>query len=45
MKLLRAREYAEKMSISKETAWKWAREGKVETVKVGRTIRFVWREI
>ena len=40
MKLYTAEEAAEMLSVSKWTVWKYGREGKLRTVKFGRTVRY-----
>jgi len=40
MRLYTAQEAAEALRISKQTVWKYGREGKLKTVKFGRTVRF-----
>lgn len=40
MKLYTADEAAEILSVSKWTVWKYGREGKLRTVKFGRTVRY-----
>lgn len=40
MKLYTAEEAAEVLRVSKWTVWKYGREGKLHTVKFGRTVRY-----
>ena len=40
MKLYTAEEAAEVLSLSKWTVWKYGREGKLKTVRFGRTVRY-----
>ena len=40
MKLYTAGQAAEILSVSKWTVWKYGREGKLRTVKFGRTVRY-----
>lgn len=40
MKLYTAEEAAEVLSMSKWTVWKYGREGKIKTVRFGRTVRY-----
>lgn len=40
MKLYTAEEVAEVLSLSKWTVWKYGREGKIKTVRFGRTVRY-----
>ena len=40
MKLYTAEEAAEALRVSKWTVWKYGREGKLRTVKFGRTVRY-----
>ena len=40
MKLYTAEEAAEVLSLSKWTVWKYGREGKIKTVRFGRTVRY-----
>ena len=40
MKLYTADEAAEALRVSKWTVWKYGREGKLRTVKFGRTVRY-----
>jgi excisionase family DNA binding protein len=40
--LITAKEYAERMGVSLETARRWARTGQVQSVKVGRIVRILW---
>lgn len=40
MKLYTAEEAAEMLSVSKWTVWKYGREGKLRTVRFGRTVRY-----
>lgn len=40
MRLYTAEEAAEVLRVSKWTVWKYGREGKLRTVKFGRTVRY-----
>lgn len=40
MKLYKVEEAAEVLRLSKWTVWKYGREGKIKTVKFGRTVRY-----
>lgn len=40
MRLYTAEEAAEILSLSKWTVWKYGREGKLKTVRFGRTVRY-----
>ena len=40
MRLYTAQEAADALRISKQTVWKYGREGKLKTVRFGRTVRF-----
>lgn len=40
MKLYTAEEAAEVLRLSKWTVWKYGREGKIKTVRFGRTVRY-----
>ena len=40
MRLYTAEEAAEVLWLSKWTVWKYGREGKLHTVKFGRTVRY-----
>lgn len=40
MKLYTAEQTAEMLGVSKWTVWKYGREGKLNTVKFGRTVRY-----
>lgn len=40
MKLYTAEQAAEILNVSKWTVWKYGREGKLHTVKFGRTVRY-----
>ena len=40
MKLYTAQQAAEMLGLSKQTVWKYGREGKLRTVKFGRTVRY-----
>jgi len=40
MRLYTAQEAAEALRVSKWTVWKYGREGKLRTVKFGRTVRY-----
>lgn len=41
MKLYTAKEFAELYKIHPKTAYKLAREGRVQIVRVGRSVRFI----
>lgn len=41
MKLYTAEEAAEILRVSKQTIWKYGREGKLNAVRFGRTVRYV----
>jgi len=41
-KLLTANELAKTINVTSQTIWKWGREGKLETLRVGRCVRFYW---
>ena len=45
MKLYKAKEIAEILNVSKQTIWRYGREGKLKKVKVGRTVRFALPEL
>lgn len=40
MKLYTVEEAAEVLRLSKWTVWKYGREGKIKTVRFGRTVRY-----
>lgn len=40
MRLYTAKEAAAILRVSKQTIWKYGREGKVDTIRFGRTVRF-----
>ena len=40
MKLYTAEQAAEMLGLSKWTVWKYGREGKLHTVRFGRTVRY-----
>lgn len=40
MRLYTAEEAAEVLRVSKRTVWKYGREGKLKTVRFGRTVRY-----
>jgi len=40
MRLYTAQEAAEILRVKKQTVWKYGREGKLKTVRFGRTVRF-----
>ena len=40
MRLYTAQEAAEILRVSKRTVWKYGREGKLKTVRFGRTVRY-----
>ena len=44
MRLYTATEAAEALRVSKQTVWKYGREGKLKTVRFGRTVRYVLKE-
>ena len=39
-KLFKANELAEMFNLSVETIWRYGRQGKLETVRFGRTVMF-----
>lgn len=39
-KYYRASELAEKLGVSIDTIWRWGREGKLTSYRIGRTVRF-----
>lgn len=39
-KLYTAKEMALILDVTTDTVWRWGREGKLKTIKVGRTVRF-----
>ena len=41
MKLYTAQEAADILKVSKQTVWKYGREGKLKVVRFGRTVRFI----
>ena len=41
MRLYTAEEAAEVLRLSKWTVWKYGREGKLKTVRFGRTVRYI----
>ena len=40
MRLYTAEEAADILRVSKQTVWKYGREGKIEAVRFGRTVRY-----
>ena len=40
MRLYTAEEAADALRVSKWTVWKYGREGKIRTVRFGRTVRY-----
>lgn len=44
MRLYTAKEAAEALRVSKQTIWKYGREGKLKTVHFGRTARYILPE-
>ena len=44
MRLYTAKEAADILRVSKQTIWKYGREGKLETVHYGRTVRYIIKE-
>lgn len=40
----RVEELAEMLSVSKETIWRWGREGKIGVYRIGRTCRYYLKE-
>lgn len=40
MRLYTAEEAAEVLRLTKQTIWKYGREGKLRTVRFGRTVRY-----
>ena len=40
MRLYTAKEAAEALRVSKQTIWKYGREGKLKAVRFGRTVRY-----
>ena len=45
MKLYKAREVAEILNVSKQTVWRYGREGKLKTKHIGRTVRYILPEM
>ena len=45
MKLYKVEEIAEILNVSKQTVWRYGRQGKLAKVKVGRTVRFALPEM
>lgn len=45
MKLYKAKEIAEMLSVSKQTVWRYGRQGKLKRIQVGRTVRFALPEM
>ena len=43
--LLRKRELAEKLAISKRTLDVWMQKGRIPFLKVGRSVRFRWPDV
>jgi excisionase family DNA binding protein len=44
-KLLTAKEVAERLSISRVTLWRLARDGKIEAHRIGKQLRFDREEV
>lgn len=40
MRLYKAEEAAEILRVSKQTVWKYGREGKLKAIRFGRTVRY-----
>lgn len=38
-------EVADYFQVSRQTIWRWRREGRISAVKIGRTVRFSRSEI
>ncbi len=45
MKLYKAKEIAEILGVSTQTVWRYGRQGKLQRVQVGRTVRFALPEM
>lgn len=45
MKLYKAEQIAEILNVSKQTVWRYGRQGKLMQVKIGRTVRFALPEM
>ena len=45
MKLYTAEEVATYLNVSKQTVWRYGRQGKLQRVQVGRTVRFALPEM
>lgn len=41
MKLLTAKQLAEQLQIHPKTVYRLAREGKIELIRIGRSVRFI----
>jgi len=41
MRLYTAKEAADILRVSKQTIWKYGREGKLEVIRFGRTVRYI----
>lgn len=41
MRLYTAKEAAKVLRVSKQTIWKYGREGKLEVIRFGRTVRYI----
>ena len=41
MRLYTAKEVAEILRVSRQTVWRYGREGKLEAIRFGRTVRYV----
>lgn len=44
MRLYTAKEAAEALRVSRQTIWKYGREGKLKAVRFGRTVRYMLPE-
>ena len=42
---VKAKEVAEHLGVTKQTVYKWAREGEIPCHKFGRTVKFIIEEI
>lgn len=40
MRLYTAKEAAEALRVTKQTVWKYGREGKLKAIRFGRTVRY-----
>lgn len=45
MRLYTAEEAALILQVTKKTVWKWGKEGKLKTVRIGRTVRYSLEEV